>query len=93
MPSIKINVLLALSQNEPWIDINTLDIQVYYGDINDNNFYKATPIDFTNFKNDGLILYFTVGIFTKAGKNIRVINSLILIFNQPKIFQQKIKLV
>ncbi|WP_368486928.1 hypothetical protein [Spiroplasma sp. DGKH1] len=68
MPSIKTNVLLALGQNAPWIDINTLDIQVYYGNINDNNFYQATPIDFSDFKNDGLILYFTVGIFTKVGE-------------------------
>ncbi|AGM26486.1 hypothetical protein SSYRP_v1c08970 [Spiroplasma syrphidicola EA-1] len=63
MPSIRSTVINNLSKTFPMKEINSWKIEVYYGHVDDNNFYKAQKIDFNDFFNTDLIFWFTVGIF------------------------------
>ncbi len=64
MPSIRSNVILGLQNNLGLNIVKNLRVDIYYGYVDDSNFYNAKTINFTDFTNTNYIFWFTVGIFT-----------------------------
>ncbi|WHQ37211.1 hypothetical protein [Spiroplasma sp. SV19] len=63
MPSIRSNVMIGLQNNLGTAVVKNLNVEIYYGHVDDNNFYNAKAIDFNDFTNTNYIFWFTVGIF------------------------------
>ncbi len=63
MPSIRSNVMMGLQNNLGSAIVKNLNVEIYYGHVDDNNFYNAKAIDFNDFTNTNYIFWFTVGIF------------------------------
>lgn len=63
MPSIRSNVMLGLQNNLGLNIVKNLRVDIYYGYVDDSNFYNAKTINFTDFTNTNYIFWFTVGIF------------------------------
>ncbi|AGM25434.1 hypothetical protein [Spiroplasma chrysopicola] len=49
MPSIRSTVINNLSKTFTMKEINSWKVEVYYGHVDDNNFYKAQAINFNDF--------------------------------------------
>ncbi|WP_348735782.1 hypothetical protein [Spiroplasma endosymbiont of Ammophila pubescens] len=63
MSSIRSNVMLGLQNNLGLNIVKNLRVDIYYGHVDDSNFYNAKTINFTDFTNTNYIFWFTVGIF------------------------------
>ncbi|WP_425379965.1 hypothetical protein [Spiroplasma endosymbiont of Stenodema calcarata] len=63
MPSIHSNVMIGLQNNLGTAIMKDLNVEIYYGHVDDSNFYNAKVINFNDFTNTNYIFWFTVGIF------------------------------
>lgn len=71
MPSIRSNVMLGLQNNLGLNIVKNLRVDIYYGHVDDSNFYNAKAINFADFTNTNKINVFCARFFmAKFNKKI-----------------------